>query len=41
MKTKLTKETIEKIKETKASKVINGELIYKRDEKTRNTKFSK
>ena len=41
MKTKLTKETIEKLKEMKTSKAINGELIYKSHEKTRDTKFSK
>ena len=41
MKTKLTKETIEKLKERKASKVLNGELIHKHHEKTRDTQFSK
>lgn len=41
MKTKLTKETIEKLKEMKASKVMSGELIHKHHEKTRDTKFSK
>lgn len=41
MKTKLTKEAIEKLKEMKASKVINGELIHKHHEKTRDTQFSK
>ena len=41
MKTKLTKESIEKLKEIKTSKVINGELIHKNHEKTRDTKFSK
>ena len=41
MKTKLTKEKIEELKEMKASKVMNRELIHKHHEKTRDTQFSK
>jgi len=41
MKTNLTKESIEKLKEMKTSKIITGELIYKNHEKTRDTKLSK
>ncbi len=41
MKTKLTKETVDKLKALKTSKVVSGELIHKHNEKTRDTKFSK
>jgi hypothetical protein len=41
MKTNLTKESIEKLKGMKTSKMITGELIYKSHEKTRDTKLSK